>query len=63
MVTNDLRVTEASSHSSSTTSFPKASNLEPYGHKIFTIIINSLDTSVIGFLGKKVNLLGNKPTS
>ena len=45
LVTNDSRVTEASSHSSSTAPFPEASILEPYGHKNFTIVINSLDTS------------------
>ena len=40
-----LRVTEASSHSSLTAPFPEALILEPYGHKNFTIVINSLDTS------------------
>ena len=48
MVTNDSRVTEASSHlSSAAASFPEASNLKLYGHKIFMIVINNLDTSVI----------------
>ena len=47
MVTNDSRMTETSSYWSSTASLPKASNLEAYGYKIFTIVINSLDTSVV----------------
>ena len=47
MVTNDSKVTEASWHSSSTAFFPEASNLKLYDHKLFTIVINSLDTSVI----------------
>ena len=51
LVTNGLR---ASWHLPSTAYFPEA---ELYGHKNFTIIITSLDTSFIA------NNNGNKPTS